>query len=142
MQEYFRKSSGLDRTLYRKVKYILADYDRMKRERLNILYGSGDCQNGMPRGSGVGNPTERRAEKLAAIDDELLAIDQACAAIREAYKEKTYEEFDPLKAYWSYDYFNYMHLRTERNPEGPVRRTWNRYKDCLTRLVAEKLNFI
>ena len=142
MQEYFRKSSGLDRTLYKKIKYILADYDRMKRERINILYGSGSAQNGMPRGSGVGNPTERRAEKLAAINDELQAIDQACAVIRAAYKEKTYEEFDSLKAYWSYDYFNYMHLRTESNPEGPVRRTWHRYKDGMTRLVAEKLNFI
>lgn len=142
MSDYIRKTSGLDKSLYRKIKYILADYDRMKRNRLDILYGSGGVSDGTPRGTSISKPTERRAERLAAIEDELWAIDQACILVRAVYSGKTCEDFDPLKAYWNYDYFNYAHKRTSKSPEGPVRRTWHRYKDFVTKTVAEKLNFL
>lgn len=141
MTDYIRKSSGMDKTLKRKIKYILADYDRMKRDRLDILYGSANPADGMPRASGVGKPTERKAERLAAIESELQAIDQTCVEFRGEMSRKTREEFDPLKAYWNYDYYNYMHRRTSTKPEGPSSRTWHRFKDRLEKRVAEKLNY-
>lgn len=142
LTEYVRKKSGIDKTLYRKVKYILADYDRMKRDKMDILYGSSAPSDGMPKGTGIGRPTERKAERLAVLESDLYAIDQACVAVRGAYSGKVYDDFDPIKAYWNYDYFNYMHIRTEKSPEGPVRRTWHRYKDSFTKIVAEKMKFI
>jgi hypothetical protein len=139
MREYIRKSSGIPASVYTRVKALLKDYDRMQRMRANLLYGTPPPVNG--HGSSAGNPTEQKAIKLAAISSELDAIDQICILLRGEYSGKTLEDFDPIKAYWQYDYFNYQHIRTERNPNGPSTRTWHRYKDKFTLLIAQKLNF-
>lgn len=41
MREYFPKSSEISKDVYKQVKAILEGYDRLKQERLNIMYGSG-----------------------------------------------------------------------------------------------------
>ncbi|WP_343274622.1 hypothetical protein [Ligaoa zhengdingensis] len=139
MREYIRKSSGLDRSLTRRLKAVIGDYDRLKKRRLDIIYGGSTRQDGMPHGGGVGKPTEEKGTRLAEIDRELEAIDQTCVEIRAIYSAKVQPEFDPIKAYWQYDYFNYMHIRSPISPEGPSRRTWNRYKDRIHMMLAKKL---
>ena len=138
MREYFPKYSELPRDLFEQVKGILKGYDRLKRERLNVLHGSASG-NGMPKGNTPGNPTEQRAIKLAAIDERLHAIGQADVLIRVWLGDKVYEDFDPQKAYWNYDYYNYMHKRTAEDTEGPSRRSWNRYKHRYSAVVAQNL---
>ena len=50
------------------------------------------------------------------------------------------DAFDPIKAYWSYNYFNYAHVRGAESDMGPSRRTWNRYKSRLSYRIAKNLN--
>ena len=130
----------LPHNIYMQVQYIIKDYDRLKREKLNILCGSSPPSDGMPRSSDVGNPTEQKALRLASIENELRAIDQACAEMRGITSERTMEAFDPIKAYWSYNYFNYMHIRRGDADMGPSRRTWNRFKSRLSYRIAKNLN--
>lgn len=126
--------------LYMRVQYIIKGYDRLKKDYMDILYSSPPPPDGMPRGNENGSPTERKALKLEQIGQELEAIDQSCVEIRGKYSGKTDEEFDPIKAYWSYDYFNYVHKRKNEGDLGPSRRTWNYYKAMLSGLIAQKLN--
>lgn len=142
MREYIRKSSGVPKTVHMRVKALLKDYQRMCSMKNDLLYGSMAPLDGMPRGVTSGNPTAQKAIKLAALSREITAIDQTCMLMRGEYSGKTYEDFDPLKAYWSYDYYNYQHIRTTQQTHGPSTRTWHRYKDKFTMIIAKKLNFL
>ena len=139
MRDFHRKSCEISRDVYYQVKGILMGYDRLKKERLDLLYGTQYVISGMPRGSGVGDPTASKAEKLAVIDERWKGIDQAAVLMRGERGERVYESFDPIKAYWSYDYFNCQHKRTKESPNGPCRRTWNNYKDRFSTAIAQNL---
>ncbi len=139
MRDYHRKSCEISRDMYYQVKGILMGYDRLKKERLDLLYGAQYAISGMPHGDGVGDPTAQKAEKLAAVNNRLEAIDQAAVLMRGERGDKVYESFDPIKAYWSYDYFNCQHKRTKESPNGPCRRTWNTYKDRFSAAIAQML---
>ncbi len=139
MRDYHRKGCAIGRDVYYQVKGILMSYDRLKKDRLDILYGTQYVISGMPHGSGAGDPTSQKAAKLAAISETLHAIDQAAVLMRGERGDRVYEEFDPIKAYWNYDYFNCQHKRTKDSPNGPCRRTWNNYKDRLSEVIAEKM---
>lgn len=128
--------------LIMQVRYKLKDYDRCKQEYENIIHSSHKPFDGLPRGTNISNPTEDKGLKLAKIGDELYAIDQAIILTKGEYSSKTDENFDPIKAYWSYDYFNYMHIRKSEDDNGPVYRTWIRYKESFSILIAGKLNLI
>lgn len=142
---YIRKTgpcAKVPKAIRIQIKYKLMDYDRLVKERFDIMHGSPPPPDGMPRGGGVGKPTEEKAVRLAMIDIELKAIDQSASEIRGEYDTKVHWDFNPIKAYWSYDYYNYMHIRKGGTDEGPSRRTWNRYKDYLTYKIAKKLKLI
>lgn len=139
-RDYYRKSCQISRGVYYQIKGLMMDYDRLKKEMLDILYGAQYSISGMPHGSSTGNPTEQRAMKLAYIETTLEAIDQAAMLMKGERGEKVYDDFDPIRGYWSYDYFNCQHIRTEESPNGPCRRTWNNFKDRFSEAIAEKLN--
>lgn len=136
---YHRKGCEISRDVYYQVKGILMGYDRMKRERVDILYGAQYAISGMPHGSGVGDPTEQRAIKLAYITERLDAIDQAAVLMRAERGDRVELDFDPVRAYWNYNYFNCKHVRTAKSRNGPCQRTWNNFKDRFSALIAEKL---
>ena len=138
MREYFPKYSELPKDLYEQVKSILRGYDRLKRARLDVLYGSG-AGGGMPKSNTPGNPTEQKAVKLAYIDGRLESIDQAAVLMRAWLSDKVCDDFDPLKAYWNYDYYNYKHKREDADADGPSRRSWNRYKHRFSAAVAKNI---
>ena len=142
MRYYHPKSSKTPRNVFMQVKYKLKNYESLKAERMNILYASPVPSDGMPRGTERTDETARKAERLAAIDTELCAIEQTVSETRGLYSKRVYEEFDPVQAYWNYDYFNYMHRRKNKEDEGPSVRTWQRYKDSFSHRIAEKLKLL
>lgn len=139
---YQRKKSKyvLPGNVYMQIKYRIKDYDRLLRDKTNILYGGASASNGMPRGCETSDPTQDKAIKIAYIDRELDAIDQSVIEIRGEYSKKVYENFDPIKAYWNYDYFNYMFVRTKEDSNGPCRRTWSYFKGKFSYKIAKRLN--
>lgn len=139
MRDYHRKGSQISRGTYYRVKGMLMDYDRMRRDRLDLLYGAQYSISGMPHGAGDGKPTEQKALKLAAIETELAAIEQAAVLMRGERGHLVGEGFDPIKAYWSYDYFNCQHQRIAGSWNGPCRKTWNNFKDRFSAAIAQNL---
>lgn len=141
MRTYKRKNTDIPTDVYMTMKNILSGYDRLKLQKLTIEQGGNPPPNGMPRGNSVGTPTEDKAIILAGINEKLHAIDQTYIEMQGLYSSKTYDEFNPIKAFWSYDYFNYMHKRGGISDNGPTYRTWNNFKHCFTKIMAKKLKF-
>ena len=139
-REYFPKNCEISRGVYYQIKGLMMDLERLKKDKLDILYSAHYAITGMPHGSGVGDPTARKAERLAYIEDRLDAIGQASVLMRAERGNAVSEEFDPERAFWSYDYFNCQHKRTKESPNGPCRRTWNNFKYKFSAIVAENLN--
>lgn len=138
-REYFPKYSEITRDVYDQVKGVLRGYDRLKKKRLDLLYASCYQITGMPHSGGTGDKTGRKAVELAYIDERLDAIGQAAELMRGERGHRVELDFDPVKAFWSYDYFNCQHKRTAGKPNGPCRRTWNNYKYRFAAVLAEKL---
>ena len=132
----------LPHAVYMQVKYIISDYNRLRHERLDILYGSPKPPDGMPKGADLSDPTGVRGARLADINKRLEAIEQSAIEIFKEMSDKVMEQFNPIEAYWSYDYFNYMHRRSGQGDQGPSRRTWNYFKAKLGHKVAEKLRIL
>lgn len=65
--------------------YLVRDYERLKSEREDILNSSPPI-DGIPH-SGIGNPTEQKAMKLAMIDRECDAVSKAIAKIPDEYRK-------------------------------------------------------
>lgn len=132
----------MPQAVYNQIKWKLKDYERLKQERLDLLHGLSGPPDGMPRGSGIGNPTEQKAMRLDSIERELEAIEQSCMEMIGERSGKACPGFDPVRAYWSYEYFNAQHIRRGKNDLGPCRMTWHRFKDRLTEKIAERMNLI
>ena len=83
--------------------------------------------------------SEADAHRLACVQQTLAAVDEACLEARKEFGGKVYDAFHAIKAYESYDYFNYMFKRVSEQDEGPCKRTWSHYKSRLAKKIAEKL---
>ena len=137
-REYFPKYCEVPRDVYDEVKAVLRGYDRLRREQMDIIYGS-PSSDGTPHGSTPGDPTAQKAIKLSYIDGRLEAIDQTAFMLKAWLGDKVPESFDPIKAFWSYDYYNYMHIRRDADDNGPVRKTWTRYRYRFAGEAARRL---
>lgn len=135
--------ADLPHNLYMQIQYMLKDYDRLQKERSDLLNASPPPPDGMPRSDNTkADPTGRRAVRLAFIDAQLAAFDAAMAQVQARYACRVHTRFDPLRAYWNYEYFNYVFLRKDGGDAGPSRRQWNYYKTLLSRAVAEQLHML
>lgn len=88
MRDYQRQKNNpykLPRNLYMRMLYLVRDYERLKSERDDIL-NSSPPSDGLPH-SGIGNPTENKAIKLAALGDKCDAIDKALETVPPEYRK-------------------------------------------------------
>lgn len=116
----------LPNSLYRLMLAIVRDYDRKCAERDCILYGSA-ANDGMPRGTETGRPTERKAEKLEKIDRQIDAVDKALTEIPQEYRMHI---FDNVRYGYPYplDYAG--------------KNTWSRWRVHFLHSVAKNLHYL
>lgn len=139
MTEYYPKCSEIPKDVYEQVKAILRGYDRLIEDKYILSYGTQQKPEG-GRSSEPGDPTAQRAMKLAYINDRLHAIDQAQMWMRGKLDGRVGYDFDPLKAFWNYAYYNESHKRASEQDNGPAPRTWKRYRIRFAAIVAQNLN--
>lgn len=87
MRNYQRQKNNpykLPHNLYMRMLYLVRDYERIRSEREDILKGS-PAPDGIPH-SGIGNPTEQKAIKLAMLDRECEAVAKAIGKVPEEYR--------------------------------------------------------
>ena len=95
----------------------------------DILYASAGPGDGMPRGSGNGDPTAAKAEKLIA---RLAEVDRKIQAMQKAMDALPDEECRVLVRKNLYD-----HLPMQYIPVNMSERTMKRVRAQYIRLVAE-----
>jgi hypothetical protein len=78
--------------LYKSVKYIIKDYDRLKGEYQNILMQSATPPDGMPKGKGTGNPTMDKAIKCETVSRQIDSIDTALIMVPIEYRRGVFNE--------------------------------------------------
>lgn len=116
----------LPQPVYRQVLWLIRDYDRMVEEYDNAIWDSPEPPDGQPRGSNIGNPTEREGAKRAALYERIHAIEQALLVIPESYRQAIW---DNIQYYARY-------------PEYYSRRTYSTWRCRFLYTVAEKLYLI
>ena len=89
-KEYQQKSNTLPHTLYMKVIYTVRDYSRMKAEYESIAEASPDPPDGMPKGSGISDPTADKALKLEELGRQIRAVEEGLAIVPEEYRKQIY----------------------------------------------------
>lgn len=112
--------------LYMQIIYIIRDYDRLKASIDDKILESPPPPDGMPRGSGTGDPTANRARKLELLMEQIRGIENAIRCIPEEYRQPI---LDNIKNY-------------TRFPDYADRKTWSRWKGALIRKVGENLNML
>lgn len=106
--------------------YIIRDYDRLKASQDDLILESPPPPDGMPRGSGTGDPTANKASKIEKVHDEVKAIEKAMNGIPVEYLQPI---LDNIKEGTRFpDYANY--------------KTWKNYKRILIRKVGENLDML
>lgn len=126
-----RTGYALPHNLYMQVKYIIRDYDTMRRER-DLL----------------ARQAERDGERYALLCGRVAAIENAAEQVSAAYGAKRrrddVESFSALDAFDEKSglaYFRYTLYDPEKGRE-PSYMTWRRCRQMLAYLVARQLNFI
>lgn len=115
----------LPSAVYNKTIWQIRDYYRLKEAREAILNQS-TTMDGMPRGSGVGDPTFRKAEKLARVTDTIKVIEDAIEQIPSVYRKGIWDSIQFRSPY----------------PLDADRSTYGRMKSRFVYLVARKLDYI
>lgn len=88
MRNYQKQKNNpykLPHNLYMRMLYLVRDYERIRSEREDILQSS-PAPDGVPA-SGTGNPTERKAIKLAELDRECEAVTRALSSVPREYRK-------------------------------------------------------
>ena len=74
------KEYHLSQSLYLRVLHTVRDYPRMVEKVNEVLYGSSN-NDGMPKSTDIGKPTEKKAVAIAETQETLNAIDNALKKI-------------------------------------------------------------
>ena len=115
----------LPTAVYNKTIWQIRDYYRLKEARDDIIFQHG-APDGMPHGSGIGDPTFRKAEKLARVADITKAIEDSLEMIPQEYR----------KGIWNSIMFRAPY------PMDADRSTYGRQKARFVYLVAKRLDYI
>ena len=68
---------NISRSRYRELYYFCLQYDERKKKMEELRYPSPPKSDGMPRGSGISNPTERNGMMAACLSLENKVMEQA-----------------------------------------------------------------
>lgn len=119
------KEYHLEQSLYLRVLHTVRDYPRMIEKVNEVLYGGGN-NDGMPKSSDVGKPTEKKAIAIAETQDTLNAIDKALKQIPIEYRQHIFD--------------NVVHKI--KYPDFADKTTWSRWRMRFLYFVAVNLDLV
>lgn len=115
----------LPTAVWNKTIWQIRDYYRLKEARDDIIYQRG-ADDGMPHGSGTGDPTFQKAEKLARVQDVVKVIEDALEQIPQEYRKGVWDNVQFRSPY----------------PDDADRHTYGRLKAIFVYTVAKRLDYI
>ena len=113
----------LPQGIYMSTLWIIRDYSRMKESEEDAILTT-PVHDGMPRGSGISDPTANKAMNLSAVvSSRIRAIEEAKRDIPEEYMHGVWNNIQYRMPF----------------PQDAARETYSRYKSKYIFLVAERL---
>ena len=113
----------LPQGIYMSTLWIIRDYYRMKESEEDAILTT-PVHDGMPRGSGVSDPTANKAMSLSGvIGGRIKAIEEAKHEIPDEYMHGVWNNIQYRMPF----------------PQDAARETYSRYKSKYIYLVAERL---
>ena len=106
------------------MRYLVRDYERMKKERSDILFSSSPS-DGLPH-TGKSNPTEAKALKLMVLDRECEAVDRALGIVPKEYRRAVLDKI----------------CRDAPYPYTAHRNTYGYWTSKLLYSIAKNLNYL
>ena len=144
-REYQFRRSGhvLPHNVYKSVRYIILDYERMKNERERILHEMGmTLKEVAVQVTHTSDPTGQKAAQLAGLSWYIDGVEKAVREVTDAYTAKMKRDdiqyFNALGAFADYKLFCCLMYDPETGEE-PCQRTWQRFKTMLAFYVAKYL---
>lgn len=116
----------LPSAVYNQTIWQIRDYYRLKEASDSIIFRSGGLSDGLPHGSGTGDPTFYKAEKLARVTDVVKVIEDALEGIPAEYRKGIWDSIQFRSPY----------------PTDADRSTYGRLKSRFVYLVARNLNYL
>jgi len=144
IRDYKLKRTGyeLPYNVYKSIKYMILDYERMRSLRERILHESSAAVRDTAKAGNTGDPTGQKAVTLAGLSGYLAGIDKAAHDVALAYadaiKRTDIDSFDALGAFVDYGLFCCL-LHDPDTGAEPCYKTWQRYKTMLAYHVAKNL---
>lgn len=89
-KEYQPKQHSLPHNVYMQVIYLVRDYERMKAEYASITEASPPPLDGVPRGSGISDPTSDKAIRLEELGRRIRAVEAGLGTVPEEYRKGVY----------------------------------------------------
>ena len=114
----------MPRSLYRRVLALIRDYDRMRVEVEELILASPNPEG--IKGGGPGDPTARAAERIARMQSDVRAIEQALKKIPPEYRKGVFNSVRYYRAF----------------PVDADRTTYARHKQKFVYFVAENLGWM
>ena len=132
----------LDRDIYMQMFYLIRSYPKLKESKRRILHSQSISPEVISRGSGIGNPTERKVITIEVISRQIKAIEQTIVQLNAKYN-KTYtgEPFDAYEAYKDYGVFCYYRSKKTKDM-APCKKTWKRYRSEFAYILAKELGYV
>ena len=128
MRDYQRIRNNpyyLEHTVYRRALALVRDYPRMLQAREAIILESPDGQSG--HGHSIGRPTETKALRIEALDDDIRIVDRALSRIPEAFRQGVLD--------------NIIYGKRREDLPG-AGSTWSRWRGRLLYFVAKGKKWI
>ena len=129
MRDYQRQKNNqyhMPNAVYKQTLWQIRDYYRMKEELQNILDESPPPPDGLPHGSGAGQPVEAKVIRRERYADKVRAIDKAIASVPEEYRTGVWQAVQYNAPY----------------PEDAGRNTYGRWKARFVHEAAYELGLI
>ena len=128
MRDYQRKPKNnpywMEHSVYRRALALVRDYPRMAAVRDAIIFESPDGSQG---GWHTGRPTEQKALRIAAMEEDLRIVDKALEKIPQAFRQGVLDNV----------------LYGTRMDDLPgARSTWSRWRARLLWYVAKGKRWI
>lgn len=121
-----KKDFKLPKDLYFRTQWLIRGYYRLREEYKDIVWAKNTEQDGMPRSTEPGNPTERDAIKLAEKSADIDAIEKALRRIPEEYRKGIMESI----------------IYHRRYPDTAHLNTWKNWRQRLVYWTAYYKNWI
>ena len=128
--------------MYKSVRYLILDYERMRNDRERILHEMGTTLKEALQITHISDPTGQKAAQLAGLSRYIDGIEKAAYEVSTAYAAKMKRDdisyFNALGAFVDYKLFCCLMYDPETDEE-PCKQTWQRYKTMMAFYVAKNL---